>query len=65
MRPLSLAISRPFDEAWALTPDFNVTGRKRRLPEEVSRKRVEDILMKVRERGVFAVRRPEGKQGDH
>jgi hypothetical protein len=46
-------------------PDSDVTGRKRRLPEEVSRERIEDILTKVRERGVFATRRPEGKQGDH
>ena len=53
------------DEAWDLTPYSDVAGRKRRLPEEVSRKRVEDILTRVRERGVFAVRQPEGKRGDH
>lgn len=52
-------------KACALTPDSDVTGSKRRLPEEVSRQRVEDILTKVRERGMFTVRRPEGKQGDH
>lgn len=40
-------------------------GRKRRLPEEVSRQRVEDILTGVRERGEFTVRQPEGKKGDH
>ena len=51
--------------AWALIPDSDVVGRKRRLPEEISRQRIEDILTKVHERGVFTARRPEGKQGDH
>ncbi|KAF9650482.1 DUF1613-domain-containing protein [Thelephora ganbajun] len=47
------------------TRNWALVGRKRRRREEVSRQRVEEILTKVREREVFAVRRPEGRQGDH
>ncbi|KAF9785509.1 hypothetical protein BJ322DRAFT_1194311 [Thelephora terrestris] len=35
------------------------------LVEDVSRQRVEDILTNVCERGMFAVRRPEGRQPNH
>jgi len=47
------------------TRNWALIGRNRRLPEEVSRQRIEEILTRVRDRGVFVVRRPEGKQPDH
>lgn len=47
------------------TRNWALVGRRRRIPEDVSRQRIEEILTKVRERGIFTTRRPEGKQPDH
>lgn len=62
---LSPTSSYRIGRARVLTWGPDVTGRKRRLPEDVSRQRVEEILTRVRERGVFTTRRPEGKKHDH